>query len=157
VDPVSRRIDPECLEAWAAFLAAHSVVLATLEAEIESERGLPLAWYEVLYRLQKSADGSLRMNELADSLVVSRSGVTRLIDRMAGGGLIERAECPTDRRGKLAVITPTGREALRAASPVHMRGIKEHFTDHLSAADARTLRRVFDRVLRAGGQGAPAP
>jgi DNA-binding MarR family transcriptional regulator len=145
---MSARIDPDRLEAWSAFLHAHAQVVNNLEAELEAERGLPLTWYEVLLFLNK-APGGLRMNDLADALVLSRSGLTRVIDRMVTAGLVERAECSTDRRGVMAVITPNGRRALKDASPIHMRGVKEHFTDHLSGSEARTLRRVFRKILDA--------
>ena len=140
------RIDPDRLAAWSAFIHVYAQVIGDLETELAAERGLPLTWYEVLLFLNKAPEG-LRMNELAEALVLSRSGLTRVIDRMTSAGLVKRAECPTDRRGVMAVITPKGRRALRDASPVHMRGVKQHFTDHLSESDARMLLRVFRKIL----------
>jgi DNA-binding MarR family transcriptional regulator len=153
---MNERIDEKRLDAWRGFLQAHAVVINELEDELMAEKKLPLAWYEVLLRLSWAPEGTMRMNELAESVILSRSGLTRLVDRMVDAGLVERAECPSDRRGKLAVITAAGRRTLRSASPVHMRGVARHFTDHISESDARTLRRVFERILAPADQKAEA-
>lgn len=134
-------------EAWRAFLRAHRALMDVLGDELESEQDLPLTWYEVLAHLDRAPDARMRMNELADSLLLSRSGITRLVDRMEKDGLVSRATCPTDRRGWHAILTPDGRRRLRMAAPVHLSGVEEHFARHFTVAEANTLAAVFGRVL----------
>lgn len=133
------------------FLRAHADVTRMLEEELEMQRGLPLTWYDVLAQLQAAPNGRLRMQELAESVLLSKSGLTRLFDRMERQGLVRREPCYDDRRGTLAVITPAGRGALRRAAPVHLRGIEEHFAAHLTDEEARTLQSALSKVLQAAG------
>jgi DNA-binding MarR family transcriptional regulator len=142
------------LAVWAAFLRAHSVLTASLERELVAERGLSLAWYEVLLQLRR-AGGELRMQELARSVLLSKSGLTRLVDRMEAAELVARRSCPTDRRGTFVTLTEEGRRAFRAAAPVHLRGIEEHFTSRLDDDDRRALAAVLDKL--AGPQPAAMP
>lgn len=143
------RLDPEPLAAWREFLRSHAVVTAALSRELEEAHGLPLAQYDVLVQLDEAPRGRLRMQELASRVLFSRSGLTRLVDRMVGEGLVERERCEDDRRGTNAVLTSAGRKRLRDASGVHLRGIREHFSRHLSAADVRGLRAGLGNVLAA--------
>ena len=162
-------IDDERLEAWALLLQAHATLLGSLERELVSGHGMPLTWYEVLMRLASQPEGSMRMQDLARSVLLSKSGVTRVVDRMEEAGLLERRSCAADRRGTYATVTKAGRAASRRAMPVHLTGISEHFGRHLSVEEARVLRRALTRVLEANGaqadeacrdgageQGAPA-
>ncbi|HZQ38599.1 MAG TPA: MarR family transcriptional regulator [Dehalococcoidia bacterium] len=142
-------VDAERLEAWRAFLAAHAVLTDVLEAELLAERGLPLAWYDVLFQLSLAPGGERRMQELAGAVLLSKSGLTRLVARMEQAGLVERRPCPTDLRGTIAALTPSGKAALRRARPIHLRGIREHFADRLSDEEARALCSAFGRVLAA--------
>jgi len=142
------RVSPDRLDAWRAFLRTHATVVAALGAELEAERDLPLPWYDVLVSLS-DAGGRLRMQELAARVLFSRSGLTRLIDRMVGAGLVNRERCEDDRRGTFAVLTPTGARRLREAAGVHLRGVDDHFTSHLSDADVRGLRAALEKILRA--------
>ncbi len=135
-------------QAWRGLLQAHASLVATLSSELESEVGLPLTHFEVLVRLANSPDGQMRMQDLAGSVLLSKSGVTRLVDRMAESGLVERRACLSDRRVTWAGITPAGREALRRATPVHRRGIERHFTSHLTAEEARILAEALQKVTR---------
>jgi DNA-binding MarR family transcriptional regulator len=139
---------PEQIAAWQSFLMAHAKVIRSLEQEMEAEQGLPLVWYDVLAQLDHKG-GQLRMSDLADSVLLSRSNITRLVDRMANAGLVKREPCPEDRRGMYAVITPEGREALRRAWPGHWRGIVEHFIQHLSHEDVKALHTVLSKVVQA--------
>jgi DNA-binding MarR family transcriptional regulator len=148
-----KEIDDDRLEAWAAFLRAHAALTAALERELLSERGMPLSWYEVLLRLIAAPEGSLRMQELARAVFFSKSGVTRLIDRMEEAGLVERRHCPSDRRGTYASITDSGRSAFRRAVPVHLAGIREHFGNHLSDEETAVLRDVLSRVAKWNVEG----
>lgn len=143
--PRARRDDD--LAPWALFLHAHSVLVERLEHELKEGRGLPLTWYEVLLRLAASPDGRMRMSDLAGSLLLSKSGVTRLIDRMEEAGLVSRGSCPSDRRGSFAVLTATGRAAYEAAAPVHLDGIERHFLGRLSKTERKALTSAFTKVL----------
>ena len=133
---------------WRSFLQAHASLVGQLEHELQVERELPLAWYDVLLNLNE-ADGRQRMQELARSVLLSKSGLTRLVDRMEGAGLLRREQCPSDRRGTLAVLTAEGKAVLRRAAPVHLRGIEEHFARHLTDDEVAVLQRALDRVVAA--------
>jgi DNA-binding MarR family transcriptional regulator len=140
------------LAAWAEFLRAHAAVKAKLERELLTERGLQLTWYEVLLHLD-AYGGELRAQELARSVLLSKSGLTRLIDRMESAGLVARRTCESDRRGSFVSITPEGARAFRAASPVHLRGIAEHFTSHLSPEELSVLHVALKRIADAAEDG----
>lgn len=138
--------DPR-LETWRSFLVAHAQIRRQLERELQAEQSLGLGEYEVLLLLARADDRQLRMSELADRLVLSRSGVTRLVDRLEAGALVERESCDTDRRGSWATLTKTGYERLRRAAPTHLRGVGEHFLDRIPADELDALQRTLDRVL----------
>lgn len=146
---MATKIEPEHLEAWRLFLTAHSEVIDALASELQAERDLPLTWYEVLLYLSRAEDGRLRMHELAESLLLSRSALTRLVDRVERAGYVERVTCESDRRGLFVQLTESGRQAFAAAAPVHLRGIEEHFTGMLSPTEARTIARVMARIVEA--------
>jgi len=133
------------LAAWRAFVEANAVLRHVLEEELEEAQDLPLSWYGVLLKLSE-AGGELRMQELARAVAASKSGVTRMVDRMEREGLLERRPCAADRRGWLAVITPAGKAKLRKAAPVHLRGIQEHFGALIGEDEARVLAAVGERV-----------
>ena len=139
------RHDPR-LGAWRTFLRAHAHVVRRLETELQAEQDLALSDYDVLVQLAGAEDRRLRMSELADRLLLSRSGATRLVDRLVGEGLVERVSCESDRRGQWASLTDRGYERLRRASPTHLRGVAEHFLDRFSTAELETLERLLDRV-----------
>lgn len=140
------QVEKQRMEAWRVFLRAHSAVVRNLEQELLAERDLPLTWYDVLVQLSEGG-GSLRMHELADRLLLSRSATTRFVERLEQRQLIERRSCPEDRRGTYVVLTEVGRDTLREAAPVHLRGIGEHFASRLSKEDARALIETLSKVL----------
>ena len=140
-------LTPADLTAWRTFLRAHATVVRRLEAELMAEHDLPLASYDVLVQLSEATDRRLRMTELADRVLLSRSGLTRLADRLEREGLIERKACPSDARGTLAVLTPAGLARLRAAWPTHRRGVAEHVTGRLSPAELVQLSELLDKLL----------
>jgi len=144
-----RRPDPERLAAWRLLLEAHAAVVDRLGRELEAECGLPLTWYDVLVQLASAPEGRLRMRDLARAVLLSRSGLTRLVDRMEASGMVCREAHPSDGRGAFAVLTPAGRAVLRRAAPVHLRGIDAHFARHLSDADAAALCDALSRVVDA--------
>lgn len=139
---------------WRDFLVAHRRLTDQLEIELERVEGMPLAFYDVLVNLS-AAGGHARMAELADRVLLSRSGLTRLVDRMVDAGLVERRQCPSDRRGQEAVLTPVGQRALEHASPVHLDGVERHFDAHLSDGEAKALRKFLDKVLAGLGVNQP--
>jgi DNA-binding MarR family transcriptional regulator len=146
---VARAPEPQLsdqqFEAWKAFLRAQAELIKTLDRELEAERGLPITVFDVLAQLSQ-AGGQLRMSELADAVLLSRSGVTRLVDRMERDGLVRREACPTDRRASYATLTAEGERALKQAKPVHFRGIADHFARHLSDEEAKTLAAALGRM-----------
>jgi DNA-binding MarR family transcriptional regulator len=153
---MSNRPAERHLAAWRSLLEAHAAVVELLARELEAERGLPLGWYDVLLTLDHAPEHRLRMQELAQSVLLSKSGLTRLIDRMEANGLVRREPCPSDRRGAFAVLTPQGRSAFRRAAPVHLRGIQEHFARHLDDQEAATLFAALARVTAVARQAADA-
>jgi DNA-binding MarR family transcriptional regulator len=138
-----RLTDPR-LCAWRSFLRAHARIVRALGRELEAEARMALTDYDVLAQLSVAPDRRLRMSELADALLLSRSGATRLVDRLVAAGLVERVSCDDDRRGQWAALTDAGRERLRTATPAHLRGVAAHFLDRLSRDDLADL----DRMLR---------
>ena len=147
--PVNRgggRHDPR-LSAWRTFLLAHARVVRELERELIAEQQLALTDFEVLLQLAAAEDRRLRMSELAERLVLSRSGATRLVDRLVAEGLVERVTCESDRRGQWASLTGSGRARLRRASPTHLRGVAEHFLDRLSTEDLAALEYMLGQVI----------
>ena len=145
---VPPRDDPR-IGAWRAFLRAHAQVVRRLERELADEHGMALTDYDVLVQLAGADRRRLRMSELADRLLLSRSGVTRLVDRLVADGLVERATCDDDRRGQWAALTDSGLTRLRAAAPTHLRGVNEHFLDRLSADELASLHRMLEPLVEA--------
>ena len=142
------------LQAWRALLRAQASLVDQLERELVAAEGIPLAWYEVLLVLDHASEGALRLQRLRDAVLMTKSGVTRLVDRMEEAGLVSRAGCPSDRRGAFAVITPSGREKLRRSMPVHAEGIQRHLAGILDAAQAAVLRDSLTSGADAlGGRG----
>jgi DNA-binding MarR family transcriptional regulator len=142
----SRGLTPVELDAWRAFLRAHARVTHVLDAELSAECDLPLGSYEVLLRLNDAPDRRLRMTDLADRVLLSRSGLTRLVDRLAREGMIRREACPGDARSTHAVLTDEGLAKLRSAAPVHLRGVREHLTGVLTEDELRTLGDLLGRI-----------
>lgn len=138
------------LAAWRTFLRAHATVTRRLEAELVAEHELPLASYDVLVQLSEAPDRRLRMTELAERVLLSRSGLTRLADRLARDGLIAREACPSDARGTLAVLTDAGLAKLRQAWPTHRRGVAEHVTGRLTADEVASLAALLGKLVDDG-------
>lgn len=120
---------------WRSFLRAHAHLTRVLEAELLAAQRLSLASYDVLVQLAEAPDHRLRMTELADAVLLSRSGVTRLVDRLERGGLVARARVDTDGRGVVAVLTPLGYARLRDATGTHLSGVARHFVGRLDDTD----------------------
>ncbi len=134
------------MQAWQAFLRASIRLMERLDGDLEPH-GISLADYEILVNLSGEPAGELRMTELAARTLVSRSGLTRRLDRLVESGLVERRSCPTDRRGVLAVLTDAGRRRLEQAAPTHVEGVRRHFLDHLDGYDIAGLAACLNAVV----------
>lgn len=121
-------------------------MIRSLDAELRSERGLGVTSYEVLLMLAWSPGRALRMSDLAGRVMLSRSGTSRLVDGLVGRGLVRRRRCPTDARSYLAERTEAGLERLRDATPVHLRGVREHFSGHLTEAQLKVLAEAMEAI-----------
>jgi DNA-binding MarR family transcriptional regulator len=128
------------------MLATHSRLVHELDAELERDHGLPLSSYEVLMNLDYADGNRLRMGELADRLLLSRSGITRLADRLEKQGLIARQRCDDDGRGYFAILTDRGRELVVAARPGHLEGVRRHFVDRLEPDEIDALGAIWERL-----------
>jgi DNA-binding MarR family transcriptional regulator len=148
----SAQLSAHELAAWRGLLAAHATLISRLDAELEREHGLPLTSYEVLLYLADAEGGRLRMGELADRLLLSRSGITRLVDRLERQGMIERERCENDGRGFNAVLTAKGRRKLDAARPAHLGGVRRHFLAQLEPGELDSLAAIWGRLLGQAGQ-----
>jgi len=127
------------MDAWQALLHTHHQVTNTLDAELRSEHGITLGDYDVLVRLARAEDRRLRMAELAQRVMISPSGLTRVVDGLVKDGLVERRRDDSDARVVQAELTEKGLERVRKAAQTHLRGIRQHFTARLSAAQLRSV------------------
>jgi len=139
-------LDAAELGAWRGMLRIHNALVRELDTELEAAHALPLSSYDVLIHLQAAPGKRLRMAELADRVLLSRSGVTRLVDRLERDGLIVRDSCASDARGLFAVLTNRGDQLLARARPTHLRGVRERFLRHFTDAELRTLAGFWQRV-----------
>jgi DNA-binding MarR family transcriptional regulator len=135
------------LDAWRGFLRSYATLVRELDEELTERHGLPLSSYDVLVQLDEAPDGMLRMSHLADAVLLSRSGLSRLVTRLAAQGLLERLECKNDARGAFAAITDQGRERLAEARTTHRAGVRERFLDRLGERVQRQLARAWSRLL----------
>ncbi|HEY1834899.1 MAG TPA: MarR family transcriptional regulator [Solirubrobacteraceae bacterium] len=134
------------LRAWRGLLRAHACLAKRLDAELERAHKLPLTSYEVLHHLEEAVSGRMRMCDLADQAQLSRSGLTRLVDRLEREHLLERCSCKHDARGAYACLTDTGRERLEAARVTHLAVVREHFFSHFSEAELSLLADMWERI-----------
>jgi DNA-binding MarR family transcriptional regulator len=137
--------------AWRALVRAHACLVKRLDAQLEAGHGLPLTSYEVLLRLAKADDGKMRMHDIASSVLLSRSGLTRLVDRLERDGLVNRCSCENDARGAYAVITVDGREKVAAARVSHLDGVHTLFVAHYTEAELELLGPLLERLLPSDG------
>jgi DNA-binding MarR family transcriptional regulator len=134
------------LAAWEALIRAHATLLRALDAELQSEQGISAGDYDVLITLANAPDGSLRMRELADRVILSRSGITRRVDRLERDGLVRRQPASDDGRSIVACLTDVGRERLREAAGVHLAGVEERFLKRYSDEELATIAALLERV-----------
>ena len=145
----SSELTAEQSKAWRAFLWAPTLIMRNLEREMRAADHLPLSWFDVLIHLHEAPRGRLRLQALAASVVLSRSGLTRLIDRMEKAGVVRREPATDDRRGSYAVITGEGRRLFEQVMPRHVRRVNDHFARHLSAAEVRALTATLSKLIAA--------
>jgi len=139
------------LAPWRAFLLAHARVVRRLDEELRAEHDLTIGEYDALLTIAQAPERRIRMRQLADEVILSKSGVTRLIDRLVDDGLVERSACVADARGAEAVLTERGLARLHAASRTHLRGIDEHFLAILDRADLAVIERTLSTVAQKAG------
>jgi DNA-binding MarR family transcriptional regulator len=135
------------LGAWRGLVRVHAALVRELDAELDARHGVPLSSYEVLRCLSKAPGGRLRMAELAEHVLLSRSGMTRLIDRLEREGLVSRSTCDMDGRGCYAGLTDRGRETVEQARATHIAVVRDGFLRHFSQDEMRDLATLFERVL----------
>src|SRR3954453_19320005 len=144
-------LSPTELRAWRGLVRAHACLVKRLDAQLEAEHGLALTSFEVLVRLGDADGGKLRMHDIATSVMLSRSGLTRLIDRLERDGLVDRCSCENDARGAYAVITDEGRARCAAARVTHRAGVRALFVAHYSEEELALLGPLLERVLPKDG------
>ena len=153
--PTDTELTPAELGAWRGMLRVHAALLRALDAELDAAHDLPLTSYDVLIYLKDAPGRRLRMAELADSVLLSRSGVTRLVDRLEREGLLVRDTCIDDGRGLYAVLTDKGESLLARARPTHLAGVRERFLQHFSEEELETLSGFWERVLPGSVEAPP--
>ena len=153
-DP-TRWLDRTEHDAWRGVVEVMSRLLARLDDELERDHGVSLAEYEVLAQLSEAPDETMRMTDLAERALVSRSGLTRRVDGLERRGLVERQACPSDRRGANAVLTPAGRKLLEAAAPTHVDGVRRMFIDQLTKSQVAAVAEAFAAVKVPGEPRCP--
>lgn len=143
---MTRWLDPDEQRTWRAYLTASRVLMDTLDRELQREAGMPHAYYEILVQLSEAPGRQLRMSELAQAAGSSRSRLSHAVARLEAAGWVRREECPTDRRGQIAVLTDEGFATLAAAAPGHVEGVRRHLFDALSPAQVDQLRRISETL-----------
>lgn len=141
-----RRLSQDELAAWRAFIRAHATVTSRLERELDEAGGLTLSELDVLLALDRAPERTLRMNDLASRVVLTKSGITRLVDRLEEQRFVARRVCPSDRRGYNAVLTAKGRAAIRRTIGTHLRGVAAAFADHIDDRSRPIVLAVLERI-----------
>lgn len=144
---MNNKLDDLHLNAWRNFITLHARLIDLIDKELQAAGCVPLHWYDVLIELAEAPEKRLRMSDLARKVILSRSGLTRLVDKLETAGLLSRETTPTDGRGAFAVLTDEGMAALREAWPIYAEGIRTHFAQHLSDEEARIYQDSLGRML----------
>ncbi|MEU8115243.1 MarR family transcriptional regulator [Micromonospora sp. NPDC048947] len=143
---MTRWLDPDEQRTWRAYLTASRVLMDTLDRELQRDAGMPHAYYEILVQLSEAPGRQLRMSQLAQAAGSSRSRLSHAVARLEAAGWVRREDCPTDRRGQIAVLTDEGFATLAAAAPGHVEGVRQHLFDALSPAQVDQLRRISETL-----------
>jgi DNA-binding MarR family transcriptional regulator len=142
----TRWLDADEQKTWRAFIEATQLLLDQLDRELQRDGGMPHAYYEILVRLSEQPDRAMRMSELAERSLSSRSRLSHAVARLEESGWVRRESCPTDKRGSIAVLTDDGFAALAAAAPGHVEGVRTHLLDRLTRTQVGQLRRISEAV-----------
>ncbi len=143
---MNKNLSTAQIAAWRGLLTVQANVVAKIERSLAAADLPPLTWYDVLFALHEQPEKRLRMAELADQVLLSRSGLTRLVDRLENEGYVRREECPTDKRGWLVSLTENGTAAMRGIWPVYRKGIAEWFAQSLTEPEVRMLTSIFRKI-----------
>ncbi|MGC4846142.1 MarR family winged helix-turn-helix transcriptional regulator [Micromonospora sp. DT15] len=143
---MTRWLDPDEQRTWRAYLTASRVLMDTLDRELQRDAGMPHAYYEILVQLSEAPGRQLRMSQLAQAAGSSRSRLSHAVARLEAAGWVRREDCPTDRRGQIALLTEEGFATLAAAAPGHVEGVRRHLFDALSPAQVDQLRRISETL-----------
>jgi DNA-binding MarR family transcriptional regulator len=139
-------LSAEELNAWRGLLRAHAALVKALDAQLEERHGMPLSSYEFLIVLNAAPERRLRMSDLAQTVLLSRSGVTRLVDRLEREGLLERVTCSSDGRGCFAALTEKGVRTLAEVRPTHLAGVRERFLSHFTPDELAVMADFWERL-----------
>jgi DNA-binding MarR family transcriptional regulator len=150
---MSQKLPPTRVAAWRGLLTTHAKVVSRIEQRLAEAKLPPLAWYDVLFALYEAPEKHLRMAELADQVLLSRSGLTRLVDRLEAAKCLKREDCPTDKRGYFVHLTSAGVEMLRKMWPVYREGISKWFSSPLSEKDIESLSKAFGKIEKGMMEG----
>jgi DNA-binding MarR family transcriptional regulator len=142
----TRWLDDDEQRAWRAFLAANRLLMESLERQLQQDAGIPQSYYEILVRLSEVPGRTLRMSELAESSMSSRSRLSHAVTRLEQNGWVRRRECDTDRRGLLCELTEAGLEALRSVAPGHVAAVRAGLFDLLTPSQVTALREICEAV-----------
>jgi DNA-binding MarR family transcriptional regulator len=154
MDTVARStLDGVALDAWRSYLQSHASILRVLDAELVAEQGMTTRDYEVLLYLSQADERKLPMSALAESTMLTRSGITRLVDGLVASGLTKRVSCSSDARVSYAQLTDAGYEKLRAAGCTHVAGINRLFLEHYTEDEIEQLASLLSRLPGASGGG----
>ena len=145
---MSEKLDDQHLNAWRRFITAHAKLIDSINREMLEADVIPLHWYDVLIELYEASERRLRLSELARKVVLSKSGLTRLVNKLAEAGLLARQSSPEDGRGAYAVLTDAGLAAMRQAWPVYAQGIQSYFAQYLSVEEAESVAALFERMVQ---------
>jgi DNA-binding MarR family transcriptional regulator len=132
---------------WRSFIAATTLLIEQFDRDLQRDASVPIAYYEILFRLSESPDRALRMSELADRCRSSRSRLSHTIAKLEEVGWVRRESCPSDRRGAFAVLSDDGFAALEAAAPVHVESVRSHLFDQLTKAQLEQLHQMSEQIL----------
>src|SRR5262245_49811572 len=152
-----RAAEDAVVDAWRGLLVAHSRLVPAVEADLRAAGQVPLSWYDVLLELNAAPERRLRMSELGQRVVLSRTRVSRIVDELAAAGLAERQPDQADGRSSFAVLTTAGRDALRRAWPVYREAIRRHLAAGLTVPQCRELAALLDQVIKGAEAAAPVP
>jgi DNA-binding MarR family transcriptional regulator len=153
----TRELGEDELPAWRGFLRTHAHLTRELDADLRETHSLSLSAYDVLVQLSSASNHMMRMSDLAESVVLTPSGLTRLVDRLCREGLVEREECSDDARGSFAVLTELGARRFAEARPTHLDGVRRLFLSQFSPQELRRMGEAWERVAANGANGAGRP